>query len=118
MTHAMTLMQLLIKRGPLSANQMVKATGMTLTQVRKAMHSLRVRGALQGMDRPYRITPVGRSLAVEREARAKRLAGKTAQPKQPIGRPKKKFDSVMADSFVRRAVRKQPALQAAWGVMA
>jgi len=130
MTHAMTLMKLLIDRGPLSAVQMVEASGLSLTQVRKAMQALRVRKAMLGMDRPYQITDEGRELARARERRTKRLAAKAAQPKRPMGRPRKaepvveipdmpvvqRFIAapVHADSVVAGAVRSRPALQAAW----
>lgn len=129
MSHGLILMKLLIERGPLTANQMVDATGWTAKQVYDAMHSLSVRKAMEGLDRPYQITPVGRELAWNREHRAKRLAEKAAKPKIGRGRPKKKVAipdmpvvrrivaaPAVSDSIVSTAVQSRPALQAAWGV--
>jgi hypothetical protein len=131
MSHSLILLKLLIKSGPLSANQMVEATGLSIDQVYDAMNALRVRKAMQAMDRPYQVTDYGRDLAWNREARIQRLAAKAAIPKRPIGRPKKKTKVEIpdmpvvrrfiaapeqADSIVSTAVDGRPALQAAWGV--
>ena len=129
MSHSMILLKLLIERGPLSANQMVEATGLSVKQVTDALHSLRVRKAMQMGERPYQATDAGRDLVWNREARAQRLVAKAKQPKRPVGRPKKKVADMPvvrrfivapahADSIVAGAVQSQPALQAAWGVLA
>jgi hypothetical protein len=130
--HSMILLKLLLERGPLSATQLAEASGLSRKQVTDAVHSLRVRQAMQTGERPYLITDVGRGLAWNREARVQRHAEKAAQPKRPVGRPKKKTMLIpdmpvvrriiaapaVADSIVAGAVQSRPALQAVWGAMA
>jgi hypothetical protein len=134
MSHSLTLLKLLIVRGPLTANQMVQATGLSIKQVHDAMQSLRTRGAMESLDRPYQVTATGRKLAGSREARIQRRAAKDAIPKRPVGRPVEKKKKVEipempvvrrfiaapehADSIVSTAVESRPALQSAWGAPA
>lgn len=132
MSHAMTLLKLLHERGSLSASQLVEATGLSRRQVTDALHSLRVRKAMQTGDRPYEITAVGRDLAEKREARADRRAEKTARPKLPRGpkpKPTPTRPPIPDMQVIRRIVsapvrhdpaiiditQRQPALQAVWG---
>jgi hypothetical protein len=130
--HSMILLKLLLERGPLSATQLAEASGLSRKQVTDAVHSLRVRQAMETGERPYLITDVGRGLAWNREARTKRIAEKAARPKRAMGRPKKKAVSKIpdmpvvrrivaapaaADSIVSTAVQSRPALQDAWGAM-
>lgn len=131
MSQSMTILKLLNERGPLSASQLMEATGLSRSQVLDALHSLRTRKAMQMGERPYQITDAGRDLAWNREARAKRLAEKAAKPKRQMGRPKKKKAAIpdmpvvrrfivapeQADSIVSTAVQRQPAFQAAWGAL-
>lgn len=127
--HSMILLKLLLERGPLSATQLAEASGLSRKQVTDAVHSLRVRNAMQMGERPYLITDVGRGLAWNREARVQRIAEKAARPKRAV-RPKQEVVSKIpdmpvvrrivaapaaADSIVAGAVQSRPALQAAWG---
>lgn len=131
-SNSMTILKLLLERGAQSATQLVEASGLSRKQVIDALHCLRVRNAMQMLDRPYEITDAGRDLAWNREARAIRLAEKAARPKRPMGRPKKKKVEIpdmpevrrvvsapsVADSIVSTAVQSRPAIQAVWGAMA
>lgn len=122
MSHSMTLLKLLIERGPLSYNQLAEASGLSAKQVRAAMHSLRVRNATEAVDRPYKVTEVGCVVSRNNEARTKRAAEKAAlpvQPKRPRGRPRTKPPKPSRrDVMVAGAIASIPALQAAWGAMA
>lgn len=123
MSHAMDLLKLLHERGSLSASQLVEATGLSRRQVTDALHSLRVRKAMQAGDRPYEITAVGRDLAEKREARAHRRAEKTARPKLPRGpkpRPTpdrlvdRRFVSAAEETIAQARAMRSP-LEMAWG---
>jgi hypothetical protein len=129
--HSMILLKLLLERGPLSATQLAEASGLSRKQVTDAVHSLRVRQAMETGERPYLITDTGRDLAWNREARTKRIAERAARPKRTVGRPKKEVVSkipdmpvvrrivaapAVSDSIVAGAVQSRPALQAAWSV--
>jgi hypothetical protein len=130
--HSMILLKLLLERGPLSATQLAEASGLSRKQVTDAVHSLRVRDAMQMGERPYLITDVGRGLAWNREARVQRIAERAARPKRTVGRPKKEVVSKIpdmpvvrrivaapaaADSIVAGAIASAPALHAVWGAM-
>jgi len=118
----MILLKLLIDRGPLSYNQLVETTGMTLKQVHEAMHSLRVRKAIEAVDRPFKVTDAGRVVSQKNAARTKRATAKAAladQPKRPRGRPRTRpLVPSRQDAMVADAVASRPELQAAWGAMA
>jgi predicted ArsR family transcriptional regulator len=122
MSHSMTLLKMLIERGPLSYNQLAEASGLTAKQVRAAMHSLRVRNATEAVDRPYQVTDAGRVVSQKNEARTKRAVAKAAQPdqpKRPRGRPRKNPPKPSRrDVMVAGAIASRPELQAAWGQMA
>ena len=131
--HSMILLKLLLERGPLSATQLAEASGLSRKQVTDAVHSLRVRQAMETGERPYLITDTGRDLAWNREARVQRIAERAARPKRTVGRPKKAVVSkipdmpvvrrivaapAVSDSIVSTAVQSRPAIQAVWGQMA
>lgn len=122
MSHSMILLKLLIDRGPLSYNQLVETTGLTLKQVHEAMHSLRVRKAIEAVDRPFKVTDVGRVVSQKNAARTKRAVAKAAQPdqpKRPRGRPRTKPPTPSRqDAMVASSIASRPELQAAWGAMA
>lgn len=131
MSHTMTLLKLLIDRGPLSANQMAEASGLEIRQVYTAMNTLRKFKALQAVDTPYQITDTGRNWAWNREARAARIAAKAARPRRDMGRPAKELAipdmpvirrivaaPAQSDMVVIGAVGRRSALESAWGVMA
>lgn len=100
MTAVQQLLKLLADGKARSPEQMAKATGLSMESVEHAMRKLRKGRLMRSLPMTYKITPAGLAGLAEREAQPECAP---VQPKAP------------AHTMVGYAIRRQPALQAAWG---
>jgi DNA-binding IclR family transcriptional regulator len=100
MSAVATLLKLLADGKARSPEQMALETGLPMSTVAHALRKLRSGKYMRSLPMTYEITPAGLAGLAEREAQ---------QEQAPV-RPK-----ALAHTMVGYAIRRQPALQAAWG---
>lgn len=103
MSAPLQILRLLADGNPWTPDELAEASGLERWQVENAMRILRSESSMRSLPQPYQITPEGLANLATREDRAARSreGGFTAHGVR---------------SMVERAVKRQPALQAAWRV--